>query len=454
MPTITMFLICFLLSLLLFLIPTKIMKIPCPTLTMLRVRGKQEMVGMEQYLPREVLSNILTRLPVKDLLKCKCVCMSWFDLLTDPHFIANYYAVHNNLQSQEKHLLVIRRPFSSALKTYISVLSWNVNDPKKHVFSYDLNPPCEFNSKHKYWTEILGPCNGLYLLEGNPNVLMNPSLRQFRALPQSHVTSPIGFYFLTDYAGFGFDPKTSDYKVVVIKDLWLKETDERKLGYWTAELFSLNSNSWRKLNAAVPFSTEIRGSSPVYTYVNNCCHWWGFVDESGRKEDVVLAFNMVNESFRKIKVPSLRSSSKDESATLAPFNEYGTIGVIVYPVRGKEKSFDVWLMKDYWDEGSWVKQYSVEPVEAIHKVVGYYGSNQFLWSSSNNGLVWYDCEAELERIKDLEVCGTNGSSRAARYMESLVSLKGRNEFSCQFFHVARLIPNSIDQRESSNFPIC
>ncbi|TKY63146.1 F-box/kelch-repeat protein [Spatholobus suberectus] len=230
---------------------------------MIRVEGtKREMVSIEQYLPRELVSNILSRLPAKDLLKCKRVCKSW--------------------------------------------------------------------------------------------------------------------------------------------DLWLKETDERKLGYWTAELYSLNSNSWRKPDAALPLPIEIWGSSPVYTYVNNCCHWWCFVDESGRKDDVVLAFDMVSESFRKIKVPRIRYSSEEEFATLFPFDESATIGVIVYPVRGKEKSFDVWVMKDYWDEGSWVKQYTVEPIEEIYKLVGFYGSNQYLWSSFNDGLVWYDYDPESEQIKDLQ----------------------------------------------------
>ncbi|XP_027358597.1 F-box protein CPR1-like [Abrus precatorius] len=384
-------------------------------------------------LPRELVSNVLSRLPVKVLMLCKCVCKSWFDLITDPHFITNYYVVYNNLQTQDEHLLVIRRPFLSGLKTYISVLSWNVNDPKELVSSDVLNPPYEYNSDHKYWTEIMGPCNGIYFLEGNPNVMINPSLRQFRALPDSRFTSPHGTHSITDYAGFGFDPKTNDYKVVVVKDLWLKETDERKLGYWTAELYSLNSNSWRKLDDALPLPIEIWGSSRVYTYVNNCCHWWGYVDESDRTEDVVLAFDMVNETFRKIKVPRIRCSSEEEFATLAPFNESATIGVIVYPVKGTEKRFDVWVMKDYWDQGSWVKQYSVGPVLVIYKLVGFYGSNRFLWKDSNERLVLYDSE----QTRDLQVYGKYDSTRAARYMESLASLHRGNEighqcFSCSF----------------------
>ncbi|XP_027357524.1 F-box/kelch-repeat protein At3g06240-like [Abrus precatorius] len=383
---------------------------------------------MEQNLPAELVSNILSRLPSKDLMTCKRVCKSWFDLITDPHFVTNHYDVYNNLQSQEEHLLVIGRPFLFGLKTHISVVSYNMNDPKKQVSSALLCLPDEYNSDHKYWSEISGPCNGIYFLGGNPNVMMNPSLGQFKSLPESHFTVSFGTYSLAEYFGFGFDPKTNNYKVVMVKDQWLKETDERKLGYWTAELYSLNSNSWRKLDDALPLPIEIWGSSRVYTYVNNCCHWWGYVDESGRTEDVVLAFDMVNETFRKIKVPRIRCSSEEEFATLAPFNESATIGVIVYPVKGTEKRFDVWVMKDYWDEGSWVKQYSVGPVAMTGRLVGFIGGNRFIWKNSNERLVLHESETSNE-TKDLNVYGKCDSLRAATYKESLVSLHRGNEFS-------------------------
>lgn len=186
------------------------------------------------HLPQELVSNILSRLPSRELLKCKCVSKSWFHLITNPYFTTNYYSFHNNLiqfQNQEENLLIIERPFISSLKTNISLLSWKFNDPKKHVSSVFLNPPKEYNSDHKYWSEIIGPCNGFYFLEGNPNVLMNPSLRQFKSLPQFHLSdSNVTTYSLTDYSSFGFDPKTNDYKVVILKDVWLKNTDERQKG--------------------------------------------------------------------------------------------------------------------------------------------------------------------------------------------------------------------------------
>ncbi|KEH16938.1 putative F-box domain-containing protein [Medicago truncatula] len=439
-----MFVFCFFFFLLFF-----VKKVLYSKLALSRVqRSKSKIIVTKmEHLPQEVVSNILSRLPSRELLKCKFVCKSWFNFITDPHFISNYYVFYNNLiysQNQEENLLVIRRPFISGIKTYISLLSWSFNDPKTHVSSSLLNLPDGYDSDHKYWTEIMGPCNGIYFLQGNPNLMMNPSLRQFKALPESHLTDLNLNYSLTDFAGFGLDPKTNDYKVVVLRDIWLKKTDERQKGHWTAELYSLNSNSWRKLeNAALPLPIEISGSSSrVYTYVNYCTHWWGYVDKYGNIEDVVLAFNMVDESFRKIKVPKIgySRSSGECFKTLAPLNETNTIGAIVYPVRGNEKCFDVWVMKDYWDEGSWIKQYSVGPVPMISKFIGFYGSSGFLFKDKNEKLVFY--EPEYENIKDLQVCGKHDSIRAVRYMESLVLLQ-RGKESSQHCFSCRLVPDHI-----------
>ncbi|RHN51990.1 putative F-box domain-containing protein [Medicago truncatula] len=406
-------------------------------LALLRVqRQKMEMVITMENLPQELVSNILSRLPARKLLKCKCVCKSWLHLIADPHFTTNYYSFHNQIYSQEEHLLAIQRPFFPRLKTNISLLSLTFNDPKNHVNSTLLNLPEEYNSDHKYWSEIMGPCNGIYFLQGNPNVLMNPSLRQFKSLPESHLTDSNGIYSLTDYASFGFDPKSNDYKVVMLKDIWLKETDDRQKGFWTAELYSHKSNSWRKLDAkTLPLPIEICGSSlsRVYTYVNNCCHWWSFVnnESAGIKEDFILSFDMVNEVFRKIKVPKICESSKETFATLAPFEKSSTIGVIVYPIRGNVKHFDVWMMRDYWDEGSWIKQYSVGPIEyVVDRLMVFNGSNRFLWKCNNDELVLNEHQSffcdESQKRRDLKVRDYDkfdDSFRVVVYKESLVSLQ-------------------------------
>ncbi|XP_057437434.1 F-box/kelch-repeat protein At3g06240-like [Lotus japonicus] len=417
---------CFLSFLLFLIIPSKIQKIQAFKLTLFRVqRPRREITSIEQ-LPQELVSNILSRLQAKELVKCKSVCKSWFNLIYDPYFAASYYAFYNNLKQQEEPLFVIRRPFHSSLKTCISLLSCNVNHPKKHVSSELLNPPSKYNCNHTYWTEIMGPCNGIYFLKGEPNVLMNPSLRQFKALPESHLSNSDDTYSFKNYAEFGFDPKTNDYKVIVIMDLWFANA-ERQIGNWTAELYSLNSNSWRNIDLVVPLPFQIYDYSQVYTHVNNCCYWFGFVEEYGVKKDVVLAFDMITEVFRKIKVPKIRDSSDEALTTLASFHESGTIGVIVLPaVSGDVKCFDVWMMKDHSDEGSWMKRYLVRHKEVLCKVLGFFGSHCSVWNDDSEGL-----KPSSQQIKDLQIYGKCEGLRAMKYMESLVSLHRGNEFSGQ-----------------------
>jgi len=127
---------------------------------------------------------------------------------------------------------------------------------------------------------------------------------------------------------------------------------------------------------------------------------------------------------------------------LVPFNESDTIGLIVYSRGLLDKFFDVWVMKDYCAEESWIKQYSVGSVPVIYKLVGFCGSNQFLWKDRNKRLVLY--EAENENRRYLQFNEKGDSMRTARYMESLVSLQRGNEsshqcFSCSFVPDALLI---------------
>ncbi|XP_058741156.1 F-box protein At5g49610-like [Vicia villosa] len=386
-------------------------------------------------LPQDILCNILSRLPARELLKCKFVSESWFNLITDPYFINKYYVFYNNLiysQNQKEHLWVIRTLFNnSGVKIDFPLMFWNLDDPKKHVSSSPLNLPHVNNRDKTCWGEILGSCNGLYFIQGFPNnLIINPSLKQCHVLPlrQYSITCSKETYLESEFAGFGFDHKTNDYKVVLLQDVWLKKANgEREKGYWIALLYSLNSHSWRKFNAEdLPLPFEIsHESSAVYTFMNSCCHWWGYVDKDGGGiEKFVLAFNMVDETFRKIKVPKIEYScfSGECYKTLAPFNESNTIGVIVYPIRGigVDKCFDVWVMKNYCDEESWIKLYSAGPVPMDSKFVGFYGINGFLWKDNDGRLVLYD--SENDKMMDLQVYG-KPEIRVVRYMESIVSLR-------------------------------
>ena len=45
---------------------------------------------MSDYLPNEVIIDILKRLPADSLIRCRCVCKSWYSLISIPHFITTH----------------------------------------------------------------------------------------------------------------------------------------------------------------------------------------------------------------------------------------------------------------------------------------------------------------------------------------------------------------------------
>ena len=43
-----------------------------------------------KYLPSKILVEILSRLPTRAAMACKCVCKSWFGLLATPEFVNSH----------------------------------------------------------------------------------------------------------------------------------------------------------------------------------------------------------------------------------------------------------------------------------------------------------------------------------------------------------------------------
>ena len=101
---------------------------------------------------------------------------------------------------------------------------------------------------------------------------------------------------------FGFDPKTNDYKVVLFRS-WFERGIQR---YQTAaELFSLNTNSWKKLNDVPCLEISLWRSSTISApYVNENFHWLA------KEDECIVAFDMVSEVFRKFKLPKLQDNPK------------------------------------------------------------------------------------------------------------------------------------------------
>ncbi|KAJ7980834.1 F-box protein family [Quillaja saponaria] len=214
------------------------------------------------------------------------------------------------------------------------------------------------------------------------------------ALPDSDITL-FGTEYEHVHAGFGYDGKTNDYKVVMLMLLCDRETS---FNVW---------NCWREVDDAVP-PIDIDDHSRTYRFVNGCFHWMAcdVISESECKV-LVLSFDMVDEIFRKIRLPDI-GDYWETIPYVAPYNDSTSIAVIVYPLQdeeGTEKNFNVWVMKDYWDDGSWVKQFTIGPIAVVPVPLGFHRNNQLLFQDNNGKLVVYDPDDPQLQLKDLRVYG-------------------------------------------------
>ncbi|PHT90057.1 hypothetical protein T459_05170 [Capsicum annuum] len=58
------------------------------------------------YFPKEIIFDILSRLPVKTLLRFRCVCKQWRKLISKPNFIAAHFRCSSSLQRSGSSLII------------------------------------------------------------------------------------------------------------------------------------------------------------------------------------------------------------------------------------------------------------------------------------------------------------------------------------------------------------
>lgn len=359
----------------------------------------------------DLLPEILCRLPVKSLMRFRCVDKTWRRIIEDSNFIIKHFLFSKNasyssnqntssVQNTPYHLMV---KCTRRAKAFVSLLSL-----KQYQVSLDLLdlPYKNFMFVH---LQLLGPCNGIYFLYSFPSSLINPATRELKVLPDAISTDSI----LT-YPGFGFDHRANDYKVILLKFCPGFNAECP----WLAEVYSLNSNSWRNVYSPVGSSVAVQDSL-MNTFVNGAYHWLSYDAD----EFSVIAFDMVTEIFRTIRFPSLHDSTWKiaQHVALACVND--SLTVIVSPPPDEIiKHFDIWVLTDYSDERSWTKKLRLQPQIEVERPIGFLRSqNQFIFEDKRGKVVLFD--VNTNDIKVIGIQAETKSLQVLEYEESLVSLR-------------------------------
>ncbi|KAK4425975.1 F-box protein CPR1 [Sesamum alatum] len=211
------------------------------------------------HLPLELLSEVLTRLPVKSLLRFKCVSKFWVDLINTPYFISSH--LHNYSKRRRRINIIqlrLQRRYNNdgCFRTLHLDSAGNQYTAEARNLTVPLYDPGDEN--HYVFVAGTGTCNGLLCLwlPEEPLVFWNPSTHQYRHGPILECSTN---------CGFGYDQNSQDYKFAT-----MIYTIPIKFRY-TCKMYSLKSGSWCYQHV---FDSD---SIPVGTaFVCNGAVYWAF----------------------------------------------------------------------------------------------------------------------------------------------------------------------------------
>ncbi|XP_074343107.1 F-box/kelch-repeat protein At3g23880-like [Apium graveolens] len=296
-------------------------------------------------LPDDIIYLILSRLPVKSLLRFKTACKTWLSLISSRDFIKTHLFVSNNdPYYTHTHLLLRQWTFNFSYDFRTCSVHSLINEPytknmvnESGARTFKLNDIPSGN--HSY---VVGCCNGLICLANNCEdkviFLWNPSTRKSRILPEFD-----DLKFSSTKFGFCYDESNDDYKVFAIFDCYL--------GYkCKVAVYSSKSDVWRMIG-----DFHIGGVSyDGVKFANRAIHW--VVRRSEHVESkIILSIDIQTETFREVLLPGY------EAGTV--FIKLDTFGEKLIILTKYEKiRYTFWVLEKYGAEECWRELFTI-PLE-------------------------------------------------------------------------------------------
>lgn len=281
---------------------------------------------VENLLP-EIIFEILSRLPVKSLLRFRCVSKSWRSLISQPEFVKAHLSRASMNPDYTHHRLLLKcfsRPDYALKSCSLYTVLQEHNDT-----AVDLDYP--LRASNSCALRIYGLCNGLVCIGIERIVfLWNPSTGKSKRLPiVERGTRGMSY-------GFGYEKSTDDYMVVGF-------FPSAGTGGFNVEvmMYTLKTNSWRSIVDFPPNCLP-----PVWKgiCVNGALHWIA----SRESNEIIASVHLAKETFGEVLLPDCRDVYFESVLDVVS----GCLGV----VGEKGETFvEVWVMKEYGIRESWTK---------------------------------------------------------------------------------------------------
>ncbi|KAL8102583.1 F-box/kelch-repeat protein At3g23880-like [Apium graveolens] len=331
-----------------------------------------------ETIPDTMLSEILIRLSVKDLLRCTCVSKSWYNLIKSPSFIK----LHLNHRKDIAPKLLL---FSSPL--HDKLLYIRTNDEQCMEF-YKLELPHMISKFYANWYAVSYSLICVSTIFGSRSLnhgwdiyLWNPLIQRCRTLPYLDVSH----IFLHRWAAlaFGYVPLISDFQVVLIVS-----DDYGKIPTFFICVYSLNTNSWKTKTILDDLSVHLHKELDSVSVNGISC--WIMIDRENDVETLVC-FDSMNDVLRKVSLPHQNNDSSLHQ--LLCFDQ----SVALFHKEPKLNAFDMWVLKQdsVKNDFFWEKKVSVTLEKHIHNIViGTRNNRELIFKSKlhQRGLITYNPE--------------------------------------------------------------
>nr|XP_023886271.1 F-box protein At3g07870-like [Quercus suber] len=166
--------------------------------------------------------------------------------------------------------------------------------------------------------------------------------------------------------GIGFHPRTNEYKVVRIveKEQPMGLEQEQLVGLEQhIEVFTLGKQPMWMINRKNPFLLRMQHHAVSF---NGALHWLGQDKQNG--STIIVSFDLESEEFQQIPTPD----NCDKSGLDRQDCHVVVLGECLCVVDYDEfDRIDIWSMKIYGAKESWIKEYTVEPLDdsmAVYKI--------------------------------------------------------------------------------------
>ncbi|XP_059317915.1 F-box/kelch-repeat protein At3g23880-like [Lycium ferocissimum] len=209
----------------------------------------------------DVITHILSKLPVESLQRFKIVCKRWCSTIKDPKFIKSQIDESSSNINHQKILLISSKIAPSPCLEY-NMLAFNIGSTYASSLSINsqvvsLQPPSFFMSQDVSYPSV-SSCNGLLCMVYSFKIfLWNPVIGKYKIVdkPDHYVLKRVNCYESALY-GFAYDSVTDDYKIAAT--FVIKAKNSR----YIVGIYSVNSESWKKIRT-IPAGYRLFDQNPV-----------------------------------------------------------------------------------------------------------------------------------------------------------------------------------------------